>query len=173
MHTTVLFLDDISWVCLRSASSKKDSVMPPSEDKVTSPTEAETSSVPHQQNSINNLASVVQLDMSCTPLPLPSVIRTHLVAQLQAEALRPICLLKSNLPPSPGVSALPLLRILCFISIKEQPRAGLVKTLVSLHCRWLPSSTQEQLILGCGGQADKGDSEHWDKHPFGANSKLC
>lgn len=71
--------------------------------KATSSTKAETSYVLGQQNSINNLANVIQPDTSCLLLPHPSIIQTHLVAQLQAEAPRLISPPKHNLPPPMGV----------------------------------------------------------------------
>lgn len=109
--------------------------------KVASSIEAETSSALRQQNATNSLAGVVQADLACLLLPHPSVIQTHLVAQLPAEAHRHNRLPKHNLPPPLRVSALGLLRTLHFLSVKEQSRAGLVRVRVAfqVHLGTTPS----------------------------------
>lgn len=99
--------------------------------KVASSIKAETSYALRQQNATNSLASVVQVDLACLLLPHPSIIQTHLVAQLLAEAHRHNRLPKHNLPPRLRVSILGLLRTLHFLSMKEQSRVGLVRVCVA------------------------------------------
>lgn len=106
-------------------------------------------------------------------LPPPSIIQTHSVAQLRTEALRPIRLLRSSLAPSPRVSAALFLGALCFISIKEQLRTGLVKTLASAPAGGFPVPPGNNSLCGVAGRLAKETNEHWDKHLSGATSKLC